>query len=755
MIRHSRFYSNTAAARGGAIFFTSEQGTLNLVNNIIADNAVLTPTTGGDVAADSTTPMFLHGAHNTFVAATPGVGIGLSFGSEDLTSMVTATNNLFSGYGMAMDARNTLTATLDGALLDNVTTPTSGTVTASRVVTGSAGFVDAAARNYLAIGDGVDVGADSGVAEDIRGVARPQGGVYDLGAYEAASARLAALSLTPGALSPAFVSSTTSYAAQVPNGTTSTAVTAAAADVSATVVYSSSAGACATGTCAIAGPKTWITVTVTAADGRMLQAYSIKITAVDANASTDASLMDLAIDPGTLTPAFVSSTTSYAANVPNGTTGVAVTATVNDANATVVVASSTGACTPGDASPSNCTVAGPKTWITVTVTAADGRTTEEYVIEITVANLTGGVSGLTIDPGTLAPAFVSSTTSYAASVPDGTFAVTATAEIYGAADVTYESSAGLCDGPVCPVAGPKTWITVTVMVDGATAATYFIEVTVAAPLTTIDRVWPGTGLEAGGMPVQIFGSGFAAALTVTVGPYDGVMIAVPFTIENDARIRFVMPEGVAGQRVSVTVATADSAQTAADAFTYVQPEVIEFEGNTGGVFTTTDGAVVTIPSQGITGTFFLTMTPLPPAPGVPGNILMYSFRLDAVLNGLKLETLTNPVTIQLPIDEGIFAIQDGERPWLYQWVGGEERGERGEERGERSEEREEERSALTSRSSPLFPLSSASGRWILVRGQVYEPTTRVMTVALRPMGEYALSTSLLRSYWLPLVPVLR
>jgi hypothetical protein len=44
---------------------------------------------------------------------------------------------------------------------------------------------------------------------------------------------------------------------------------------------------------------------------------------------------------------------------------------------------------------------------------------------------------------------------------------------------------------------------------------------------------------------------------------------------------------------------------------------------------------------------------------------------------------------------------------------------------------------------------------VLVRGQVYEPTTQVMTVALRPMGEYALSTSLVRSYWLPLVPVLR
>jgi hypothetical protein len=183
---------------------------------------------------------------------------------------------------------------------------------------------------------------------------------------------------------------------------------------------------------------------------------------------------------------------------------------------------------------------------------------------------------------------------------------------------------------------------------------------------------------------------------------------------------------------------------------------------------------VTIPPQGVSGSFYLTMTPQPPAPGVPGNVLMYAFRLDAVWNGIELATLTNPVTITLPIDEGIFAIQDGERPWLYQWERGEERGERGEERGksgeergksgeergesgeergERSEEREEEGSALFSLSSSLT--SSASGRWILVRGQVYEPTTQVMTVALRPMGEYALSTSILRAYWFSLVPVLK
>ena len=230
-----------------------------------------------------------------------------------------------------------------------------------------------------------------------------------------------------------------------------------------------------------------------------------------------------------------------------------------------------------------------------------------------------------------------------------------------------------------------------------------------------------------------------AVLTVTVGPYDGVMVAVPFTIENDKQIDFVMPAGVAGQQVSVTVATAGEAQTAPDAFTYVQPQVIEFNGLTGGVFTTTDGVVVEIPSQGVDGMFMITMTPLPPAPGVPGNILMYSFRLDALLNGFKLETLTNPVTIKLPIDENIFALADGERTWLYFWtdVGG------------------RPSSVVRRPSSVVRRPSSVVGFWALVRGQEYNPGTRLMTVALKPMGVYALSTAYLRAFWFPVVPVLQ
>jgi alpha-tubulin suppressor-like RCC1 family protein len=595
-------------------------------------------------------------------------------------------------------------------------------------------------------------GGDSGQIGDGAGIDRLRP-VLVIQAVPSDDANLIDLTLDPGVLAPAFVSTTTSYTAEVPNGTTSVAVTATTSDVSATIAYASTAGACTGSACPItASGTTTITITITAADLTTTEVYTIVVTVADQVLSNDASLDGLEINPGVLSPVFVSTTTDYTATVPNGTTSVAVTATTSDVSATIAYASTAGACT-GSACP--ITASGTTT-ITITITAPDLTTTEVYTIEVTVADQVlsnnAALGGLEINPGTLSPVFVSTTTSYTAEVPNGTTSVAVTATTSDvSATIVYASTAGSCtpgnaSPSDCAIASSgATTITVTAA-DGATLETYTIVVTVADPteptdLTTIDRVWPGTGLAAGGMPVQIFGSGFAAALTVTV---DGA--SVPFTIASDGRIDFVMPPGTAGESVDVVVATANGSVTAVDAFTYVAPEVIEFDGEVGGVFTTTDGVVVTIPPQGVSGSFYLTMTPQPPAPGVPGNVLMYAFRLDAVWNGMPLASLTNPVTIQLPIDENIFAIQDGERPWLYQWMGGEER-------GKRSEEREEEGSALFSLSSPL--ISPSDGRWVLVRGQQYEPTTRIMTVALRPMGEYALSTAYLRSYWLPVVPTMK
>jgi hypothetical protein len=53
--------------------------------------------------------------------------------------------------------------------------------------------------------------------------------------------------------------------------------------------------------------------------------------------STDSSLSNLTVSPGTLSPGFSSTTTNYTVSVTNATTQVAITPTVNQANATVTV----------------------------------------------------------------------------------------------------------------------------------------------------------------------------------------------------------------------------------------------------------------------------------------------------------------------------------------------------------------------------------------------------------------------------------
>ena len=589
-------------------------------------------------------------------------------------------------------------------------------------------------------------------------------------------------------LSPAFVSTTLEYTLTLPHDALNMAVLGLPTDLSASS-YATMSMLTAAGVlpptlwytdaqASLGSPKPYIDGFWTFAAGLTGTVYitvhtslndSPRVYAIHINRTVlGAGLSALDFAPLQLSPAFTTSQLNYTATVTSDLASVTITPTAETSGALITVTASPGSCTQpalrsgGAPAGIPCTLEIGENVITVTVTV-NGATTE-YVIVVTRESSAGAssdnaLSELTISSGALTPAFVSSTTEYAASVGNDIASLTITAAVNdGDASVSYAASPGSCAPPSsraaaalpgvpCALEVGENVITVTVTAANGDVREYVIVVTRAAPLA-VTQMWPNAGVPADGMPVSLFGAGFAVALTVTING-----TPVEFTIVDDGRITFAMPAGTAGTSVSVTVQTANAAETLIDAFTYLAPTVVEVDADQGLVFTTSNGLVVTVPPQGISGSLVITLTPQPPAPGVPGNILMYAFRLEALLDGAPLATLTNAVTITLPIDESIFAIADGERPWLYQWVGGEGRGERGEERGKRSEEREEERSALTSHSSPLTSLSS--GRWVLVRGQVYEPTTQVMTVALRPMGEYALSTSLVRSYWLPLVPVLR
>src|SRR6202012_4754423 len=77
-----------------------------------------------------------------------------------------------------------------------------------------------------------------------------------------------------------------------------------------------------------------IAITVTAQDGVPIRTYTVTVTR---GPSDDASLADLDLSSGTLSPGFESGTTGYTASVSNATASITVLPTTNDDNATVTV----------------------------------------------------------------------------------------------------------------------------------------------------------------------------------------------------------------------------------------------------------------------------------------------------------------------------------------------------------------------------------------------------------------------------------
>ena len=121
-----------------------------------------------------------------------------------------------------------------------------------------------------------------------------------------------------------------------------------------------------------------ITVVVTAQDGETTQTYTVTVTRAG---STEASLSALSLRGVTLTPAFSSGTTAYAASVGHAVTESTVTATASDANASVEVKLN-GVVDQDGVTP---LVVGSGNVIAVVVTAQDGVTTQTYTVTVTRA----------------------------------------------------------------------------------------------------------------------------------------------------------------------------------------------------------------------------------------------------------------------------------------------------------------------------------------------------------------------------------
>jgi len=291
------------------------------------------------------------------------------------------------------------------------------------------------------------------------------------------NAALSNLSASVGAFTPVFAAGTKSYTESVPNSTQATTVTATTADPNATVAINGIAVTSGSPSAAIpliVGKNT-IQVVVTAQDGTTKGTYAIVITRA---ASSNASLANLQISSGTLSPKFTTQTTAYTASVSNAISSITVTPTLADANATVTVNGA--AVTTGIPSSPVALNGGPNT-INVVVTAQDGVTQITYTLTITRA-LSGNdnLSALSIHQVAISPTFLSHTTSYTAAVPNATssIVITATAtEPHATIKINGVTTAsGAASSPVALNAGDNTITVAVTSQNGVNTLDYVITV---------------------------------------------------------------------------------------------------------------------------------------------------------------------------------------------------------------------------------------------------------------------------------------
>lgn len=130
---------------------------------------------------------------------------------------------------------------------------------------------------------------------------------------------------------------------------------------------------------------------------------------VTLNNNADATL--LTVSNGSLTPAFSPSVFNYTVELPGGTSNVpSVSASLSDYCASYTIQNAT-----------NLTGTQAQRTTTVTVTAEDGTTENEYTIEfILVSTPDATLSNLTTSIGTLTPAFDPETFDYSVNLPFGT-----------------------------------------------------------------------------------------------------------------------------------------------------------------------------------------------------------------------------------------------------------------------------------------------------------------------------------------------
>jgi hypothetical protein len=285
---------------------------------------------------------------------------------------------------------------------------------------------------------------------------------------------LASLSVSAGALSPAFDPVVTSYAVLVPNATTSTTVTATAAERLAKISINNQVATPGQpfGPINLAVGTTTLTIVV---DGPGFnKTYTIVITRA---AAAIADLASLQVSAGGLSPRFDPQVLAYSVLAANSTTSTTITVTAADSTATIAINNQP--ATSGQPFGPISLILGPNA-VTIVVTAPGGAVKTYSVVIVRGASGIADLASLSLSAGALSPGFTPEQTSYRIATGNSTTQTTITAVLADAtATLTVNgtpATSGQPFGPIGLTIGVNI-LTVRVTAQDGSAKVYTIEIT--------------------------------------------------------------------------------------------------------------------------------------------------------------------------------------------------------------------------------------------------------------------------------------
>ncbi|WP_187274027.1 S-layer homology domain-containing protein [Paenibacillus sp. N3.4] len=294
------------------------------------------------------------------------------------------------------------------------------------------------------------------------------------------NADLSGISLSSGALNETFAAAATSYTQSVANNLVSLTVTPTTADARASVKVNGTTVTSGQPSPAIplsVGANA-ITIVVTAEDNST-KTYTILVT----RPSNNAQLSSLAVDRGTLSPAFSPSNPNYMVDLPNSDSSIKLFLIKADSNVTITVTGAVYNTVTGNVysySASNLIVG--SNLIEIKVTAQDGTTVNPYFVTVNRAPEISGnadLSSMTLSSGDLSPTFGSETTVYTSSVVNGVTSLTVTGNAFNSkATMTVNGNpvvSGQASSAINLNVGNNI-ITIVVTAQNSTAKTYIVTV---------------------------------------------------------------------------------------------------------------------------------------------------------------------------------------------------------------------------------------------------------------------------------------